>query len=151
MKTLLKRLWMDFMGKAEGGYDMPKHAFVLCGDTERWTETAKVRQGDTLLVYPGERIPVDGIITEGASLMEAVEHQGNDTVCRSVGEKVYSGSLNRSGRLKIRALRPAEKSFFQRHLAKATLREATKARAALLLPYHRADAIGSIFPGDLFT
>ena len=150
MMKRIEKLWKDFMGKAEAGHDIPKHAFVLFGDTERWTETAKVRPGDTLLVYPGERIPVDGIITEGESLVEAVENQGTDTVCRGVGEKVYSGSLNRSRRLKIQALRPAAKSFFQRHLAKAACREAAKARAALLLPFYRADDIGSIFPGDLF-
>lgn len=150
MLKQLGKLWQDLMGKSGGGYEIPKHAFVLFGDTECWTETTKVRPGDILLIYPGERIPVDGVIIEGQSLLEAAENQDTATVCRGVGETVYSGSLNRLSRLKIRALRPATKSFCQRRLAKAALRETSKARAALLLPCYRADEIGSFFPGDLF-
>lgn len=146
----LERLWQDLTGKNVMGPEIPHHAFILFGDTERWTETVKVRPGDTLLVYPGEHIPVDGIIVEGQSFLEAAENKGSDTVCRGVGDKVYSGSLNRSNRLRIQTLRSADKSFFQRRLAKAALREASKARTALLLPCYRADEIGSFFPGDLF-
>ena len=150
MMKRLKILWKDLTGKAGMGHEIPKHAFILFGDTERWTETAKVRPSDTLLIYPGERIPVDGIIVEGQSLLEAAETQDATAVWRGVGDKVYSGSLNHSNRLKIQVLRPADKSFFQKRLAKAALREASKARAMLLLPCYRADEIGNFFPGDLF-
>ena len=151
MMRLLERLWRDFSGRPGiTGCRIPKHAFVLSGDMECWVETDRVRSGDTLLIYPGECIPVDGIIIEGQSLLETAENQGVEAVCRGIGDKVYSGSLNRANCLKIQAIRPAAKSFFQKHLAKVAAREASKARAALLLPYYRADDIGSIFPGDIF-
>lgn len=150
MMKKLRQLWEDLTGKSRTTRKLPKHVFVLRGDTECFMETAKLLPGDTLLVYPGERVPVDGIIVEGESLLDAVETKEVEAVCRGVGETVYSGSLNRSTRLKIEVLRPPTKSFFQRRLAKATLREALKARGALLLPCYRADEIGSFFPGDLF-
>ncbi len=147
MKMLWKKLWKGFTEAVPMPGEVPTHAFVLSGGEEHWVETVNVCPGDTLLIYPGERVPVDGV----KSFLEPWEQKGKiSLVSRGVGDKVYSGSLNRSARLKIKAVRPAEKSFLQRRLTKAMKREADKAQAAILLQFYRADDVGSLFPGDIF-
>ena len=151
MKMLWEKLWKGFTGAVSMPSELPTHAFVLSGGEEHWVETVNVRPGDTLLIYPGERIPVDGVILEGRSFIEPREQKEKIyLVYRGVGDKVYSGSLNRSAQLKIKAVRPAEKSFLQRRLTKAMKRDADKAQAAILLQFYRADDVGSLFPGDIF-
>ena len=151
MKMLWEKLWKGFTGAVSMPSELPTHAFVLSGGEEHWVETVNVRPGDTLLIYPGERVPVDGVIVEGQSFLEPWEQKGKiSLISRGVGDKVYSGSLNRSAQLKIKAVRPAEKSFLQRRLTKAMKREADKAQATSLLQFYRADDVGSLFPGDIF-
>ena len=64
----------------------------------------EVAVGETLLVQPGERIPIDGIVTEGQSTLDTSALTGESMpMVVSQGEKVISGAVNLQGVLRIKA------------------------------------------------
>ncbi len=70
-----------------------------------WKEVSirEVRPGDLIRVIPGERIPVDGLITAGsASLNEASITGESVPVDKTAGDKVFVGSLSENGAIEIR-------------------------------------------------
>ncbi len=66
----------------------------------------KVQKGSIIIVQPGEKIPIDGIIVEGNSSVDTAALTG-ESVPRSagVGDEVISGCINMSGVLKIRTIK----------------------------------------------
>ncbi len=65
---------------------------------------AQVKAGDTLLVKPGEKIAVDGEITEGSSYVDESMLTGEPVpVLKERGAKVFSGTINQKGSLQFRA------------------------------------------------
>ena len=62
-----------------------------------------VKIGETILVKRGEKIPLDGIVTEGSALLDTVALTG-ESVPRAIkdGDEIYSGCINLKGELKVR-------------------------------------------------
>ena len=62
-----------------------------------------VKIGETILIKRGEKIPLDGIVTEGSALLDTVALTG-ESVPRAIkkGEEIYSGCINLKGELKVR-------------------------------------------------
>lgn len=62
-----------------------------------------VKIGETILIKRGEKIPLDGIVTEGSALLDMVALTG-ESVPRAIkeGEEIYSGCINLKGELKVR-------------------------------------------------
>ncbi len=82
----------------------PKTARVLTpeGPTERAVED--IRVGDLLLIRPGERVPTDGLVTEGASFVDEAMITGEPVpVGKEAGDKVTGGTINGDGALQVRA------------------------------------------------
>ena len=82
----------------------PDYANLLQDDGSTTTvspETVKI--GDLILVKPGERIPLDGVVTDGSAMLDTSALTG-ESVPRSakVSDKVLSGSVNQNGVLTIR-------------------------------------------------
>lgn len=77
----------------------------------------QVRPGDELLVQPGERVPVDGVILSGLSSLDTAALTG-ESVPKDLGEgdQVLAGYINLSGLLRMRAERPASESAISRIL-----------------------------------
>ncbi len=77
---------------------MPATALVYRGDTPQSVPAESVLAGDILLVRPGDRIPVDGTVTKGQSAVDESALTGESLpVEKSVGERVFAGSVNGSG------------------------------------------------------
>ena len=96
-----------------------KALLALKPDTARvrnggvWTEVAaaKVAPGDEVLVRPGERIPVDGVILEGSGAVDASMLSGESKpVDVRSGSEVRSGTVSVDGALILRALHTADNS-----------------------------------------
>jgi len=76
----------------------PRTAHLVSGGTEQDVPLEQVKHGDSLRVRPGERIPVDGTIREGASAVDESMVTGEPLpVEKAVGDKVTAGTLNASG------------------------------------------------------
>ena len=62
----------------------------------------EVSKGDTVFIKPGEKIPVDGVIVEGHSTIDEAMITGESIpVEKAENDKVYSGSINKDGALKV--------------------------------------------------
>ena len=67
-------------------------------------KTVRVRAGESVLVRPGERIPVDGTVTEGTSFVDESMLTGEPLPNRKeAGDPVYAGTINQKGSLTVRA------------------------------------------------
>ena len=76
----------------------PRTAMVKHGDRFEETSVDRIREGDVVLIRPGERIPVDGVITSGACAVDESMLTGESLpVDKRVGDRVIGGSLNRAG------------------------------------------------------
>lgn len=93
----------------------PDSATVLRDGVEEEILPEEVVPGDTVIVRPGEKIPVDGVVLDGESALDTKALTG-ESVPLDVkpGEKVVSGSINMNGILKINA----EKSYGESSVAK---------------------------------
>lgn len=81
----------------------PDTAHLLRDDEEVTVDPKEVNVGDTIIIKPGERVPMDGIVLEGNSSLDTVALTG-ESVPRSVKEEeeVISGCVNLSGLLKVK-------------------------------------------------
>ena len=82
----------------------PKTAILIINGTEVETPIEEVMVGDIILVKPGEKIPVDGIVIEGnTSVDESMLTGESIPVEKNVGSKVTGASINKNGSIKFRA------------------------------------------------
>ena len=95
----------------------PDVAWVLLDGEWEEADPEDVQVGDLLRVNPGERIPVDGIIVEGAASVDTSKITGESVPADvSAGDRVLSGCINLSGVLTIRAESAFESSTVARIL-----------------------------------
>ncbi len=84
----------------------PKTATLLSDGKEKAIPIDEVAPGDLLLVKPGERIPVDAIVTDGRSAVDESMLTGESLpVDKAAAADVYGGTINQQGRLIIEAQR----------------------------------------------
>ena len=90
----------------------------------------EVAVGDIILVKPGERVPLDGVVLEGISALDTAALTG-EAIPRDVapGDSVISGCVNRSGLLRIQVTKPFEESTVARILDLVENASAKKAKA----------------------
>lgn len=76
-----------------------KNATVLINGKEESIDIEEVKINDFVVVKPGEKIPVDGIITEGESYIDESMLTGESVpVSKNIGDKVYGATINQEGR-----------------------------------------------------
>jgi Cu+-exporting ATPase len=84
----------------------PKTARVLRGGVEVEAPLSDVRAGDIMVVRPGEKVPVDGVLTSGQSSLDESMLTGESMpVQKAVGDAVIGATLNRTGSFQFRATR----------------------------------------------
>jgi heavy metal translocating P-type ATPase len=113
----------------------PEQATLLDGDgTERLVTAADLAVGDRVLVRPGERIPADGRVTDGASEVDQASITGEPLpVDKHPGDEVFAGTGNGAGVLTVEVARPAAESVVARIAAMVEEASATKARTQLFV------------------
>jgi Cd2+/Zn2+-exporting ATPase len=93
-----------------------------------------VAVGETLVVNPGERVPLDGEVAEGQSALDLSALTGESLPRDAVpGNEVLAGSVNLTGVLRLRVTRPYEQSTVARILALVQDAAARKARTEALI------------------
>src|SRR6266516_4258815 len=107
---------------------LPPTAHVEEGSAWRDKPLSQVVSGDTIVVRPGERIPVDGKIIDGASEVDESMLTGEPLpVAKASGETVVGGTLNTTGAFRYRATSVGEDSVLA-HIVKL-MRDAQSSRA----------------------
>jgi Cu+-exporting ATPase len=82
----------------------PKTATVLRDGQSVGIPVSKIIQGDSVLVRPGESVPVDGTVTEGESSIDEAMLTGESMpVTKRCGARVFGGTVNLSGAVTVRA------------------------------------------------
>lgn len=81
----------------------PDYANLLKEEKEVKVNPEKVNIGDVIIIKPGEKIPIDGVVIEGNTSLNTFALTG-ETVPREVGKKdeVLSGSINNEGLIKVK-------------------------------------------------
>lgn len=90
----------------------PEHATMIVNDTEVNVDPAEIVIGDIIVVKPGERIPLDGIVIEGEASLDASSLTGESKyIEKKVNDEVISGAININGYLKIRVTKSYDDSM----------------------------------------
>lgn len=119
----------------------PKTARVLRDGRETDIPLAEVRVGDTILVRPGEKVAVDGVITDGASALDESLLTGESMpVEKQVGDTVYGATLNTTGAFRFRATHIGKDTALAQIVRLVREAQGNKAPIARL-----ADVISGIF------
>lgn len=106
---------------------IPPTANRIVGDTVEEVPTSEVQVGDLLLVRPGEKVPIDGVVVEGQStLNEAMLTGESKPVPKKPGDEVIGGTLNGEGALKIRVTRTGEETALAQIIALVKEAQASK-------------------------
>ena len=124
-----------------------KYATVLRDGAEVSIPASVVREGDILVVRPGEKIAADGVVEEGTSSVDASMITGESVpVDVVVGDNVTSATVNQNGRLLVRATRVGGETTFARMAKLVREAQATKAPVQKV-----ADKVASIFVPVVFA
>ncbi|HEV8149823.1 MAG TPA: heavy metal translocating P-type ATPase [Gemmatimonadales bacterium] len=119
----------------------PEIARVVRAGSEVELPLAEVRRGDIVVIRPGERIPVDGLVVDGSSAVDESMVTGESIpVAKAAGNSVIGGTINTTGLLRSRATTLGAESVLARIVQ--LLREAQGSRAPLA---RLADRISAVF------
>ena len=119
----------------------PKTAVILENGEEKTVPIESVKKGDIFVVKPGESIPVDGIVLEGASAVNESALTGESIpVDKTKGSRVSAATTNTSGFLKCEAVRVGEDTTLSQIIKMVSDAAATKAPIAKI-----ADKVSGVF------
>jgi Cu+-exporting ATPase len=121
----------------------PRTAHKITGDGSRTVDVdvARVVPGDMLLVRPGERIPADGIVTDGSGPVDESMITGESMpVDKTAGDEVTGGTVNGAGALRMRVTRTGSQTVLAQIMALVERAQAGKAPVQRL-----ADKISAVF------
>ena len=119
----------------------PKTATLLRDGKETVVPIEQVQQGDVFVVRPGESVPVDGVVLEGASAVNEAALTGESIpVDKAAGDSVSAATVNQSGFLKCRATRVGEDTTLSQIIQMVSDAAATKAPIAKI-----ADKVSGVF------
>ncbi len=93
----------------------PTEATRALDGTEERVAVSALAIGDIVIVRPGERFPIDGIVTEGTSSVDQSPMTGESVpVRKDPGDECFAGTLNGEGLLRVRAARAAGETMMAR-------------------------------------
>jgi len=132
-------------GRARAGIQaltalVPRTALLVEGEAVRQVPAASVQVGQLVLIRPGDRVPVDGVIVEGASELDESPVTGESVpVAKQEGGTLLAGSVNGSAALQVRVTRAASDNTIARivHMVE----EAQSSRAPVARFIERFSAI----------
>jgi len=112
----------------------PQQALVLRSGRLITIPVERVVVGDNVVVRPGEKIPLDGIISEGSSTIDQSSLTGESIpVDRAHGDSVFAGTMNGQGSLEVRVTRTASGSTLARLIKTVEEAQSRKANTQLTI------------------
>ncbi len=122
----------------------PKTATIIEDAKEKEIQLSHVKVGDVVIVHPGERIPVDGVVIEGESTVDESMLTGEPIpVDKKPGAGLTGGTINGEGRLKFKANRVGKDTVLAQIIRLVQEAQGSKAPVQAL-----ADRVAAVFvPG----
>ncbi len=112
---------------------MPADAHVIAGDKVQDVKTETLKEGDIILVKPGEKVAADGIISEGQSyLNESMMTGESKPVEKKTGDKVIAGSINGNGSIKVTVSHGSKDSYLSQVIKLVDDAQNSKSKTQLL-------------------
>ena len=119
----------------------PKMATVLRDGQEVEVPVEEVQVGDLIRVKPGEKVPVDGVVTEGNSTVDESMLTGESIpVSKAVGDEVIGASLNKTGSFILKATKIGKDTALSQIIQLVEQAQGSKAPIAKL-----ADKVSGVF------
>ncbi len=119
----------------------PKTARVVREGSEIDIAVEEVVPGDVVLVRPGEKIPVDGLVTQGASAVDESMLTGESLpVEKGIGDEVFGATLNKTGAFSFKATKVGKDTALQQIIG--LVQDAQGAKAPIA---RAADVVSGIF------
>lgn len=119
----------------------PNIAIIIRDGKEAKININDVKVGDVLLVKPGQKIPVDGLVVSGRSYVDESMATGESIpVMKSKGDEVIGGTINKSGSFRFKATKVGKDTFLAQVVRLVEEAQASKAPIQEL-----ADRVSSIF------
>ncbi len=120
---------------------VPEKSIILKDGAEKEIESSLIQEGDLVVIKPGMRIAVDGIITSGSGSIDQSAVTGESVpVDLTINDKVISGTVNTNGNFIFKATQVGDESTLSRIIALVEDASSSKAPAQRL-----ADKIAAIF------
>ncbi len=118
-----------------------KSAQIIRDDKEIEMPISQIVENDIVIVKPGEKIPVDGVVVDGETLVNESMLTGEATLChKEKGSIVNSGTINTNGFIKVSTFKVGSETLLGKMISFVQQAQGTKANAQQL-----ADKIASVF------
>lgn len=112
---------------------MPSDAHMIMPTMVHDVKTDSLKEGNSILIKPGEKVPADGIIYEGESYLNESMLTGESVpVKKSKDQKVIAGSINGNGSLKVKVTHASKDSYLSRVIKLVDDAQKTKSKTQLL-------------------
>jgi len=107
----------------------PKNALLVTANGEVSVPVVDLKLGDTIVVRPGERFPMDGRVLSGTSEVNQAPITGESTLVAKVeGDEVFSSTVNGQGTLRVLVTKLAKDNTIQRIITLVTETQANRSR-----------------------
>ncbi len=110
---------------------LPAEAHLVVGDDIKDVKISELEENSSIQVQPGEKVPADGVVTEGSSYVkESVVTGESKPVKKEAGSKVIGGTINGNGSLTIKVEQTGESAYLNKviQLVKDTRKIKSKAQ-----------------------
>ena len=130
----------------------PEFATVVAEGTERAISADEVQVGDIVLVRPGEKIPVDGVVAEGHSAVDESLLTGEAMpVDKQPGDEVIGATINREGVLKLKATKVGADTTLAQIVRLVDMAQTSKAPIQRFADRAASYFVPSVVAAALFT
>ncbi|MDO9573898.1 MAG: heavy metal translocating P-type ATPase, partial [Candidatus Contubernalis sp.] len=110
-----------------------KTARLMVDGEERQVPVEALKQGDVIMIKPGEKVPVDGVVVEGYSSVDESMVTGESIpVDRTVGHEVIGATMNKNGVLMVKASKVGKDTFLAQIIQAVEAAQASKAPIQVL-------------------
>jgi Cd2+/Zn2+-exporting ATPase len=124
----------------------PREALVKRNGQDLTLPVEEVRLGDIVIVRPGEKVPLDGVVVDGSSSLDQSPITGESIpVSKALGDNVFAASINQRGSLEIKVSKLSQDTTLARIIHSVERSEAKKSSYQ-----HFAEKFGRIYTPSMF-
>ncbi|WP_423784969.1 heavy metal translocating P-type ATPase [Halobacillus litoralis] len=112
----------------------PEQALLVTGSHQQWVSVERLKVGDFIRVKPGERVPADGVITEGASSLDESTITGESMpAAKGLENEVFAGTMNIDGSLLVEVTKESKETLFQKIITMVQNAQSEKSPSQLFI------------------